>query len=36
LHVEGDYTLYASSGAGTWGPTLRTGNHPEIVVIHLD
>jgi len=35
LHVEGDYTLYASSGAGTWGPTMRTGNHPEIVVIRL-
>jgi hypothetical protein len=33
LHVEGDYTLYASSGAGTWGPTMRTGNHPEIAVI---
>jgi len=36
LHVEGDYTLYASSGAGTWGPTLRTGNYPEIVVIRLE
>jgi len=36
LHVEGDYTLYTTSGAGTWGPTMRTGNHPEIVVIHLD
>jgi hypothetical protein len=35
VHVEGDYTLYASSGAGTWGPTMRTGNHPEIAVIHL-
>jgi len=36
LHVEGDYTLYTSSGAGTWGPTMRTGNHPEIVVIQLE
>jgi len=36
LHVEGDYTLYASSSAGTWGPTMRTGNHPEIVVIRLE
>ena len=36
LHVAGDYTLYASSGAGTWGPTMRTGNHPEIVVIRLE
>ena len=36
LHVEGDYTIYTSSGAGTWGPTMRTGNHPEIAVIHLE
>jgi predicted MPP superfamily phosphohydrolase len=36
LHVEGDYTLYTSSGAGTWGPAMRTGNHPEIVVIRLE
>ncbi len=35
LHTEGDYTLYTTSGAGLWGPTMRTGNHPEIVVIHL-
>jgi hypothetical protein len=36
LHVEGDYTIYTSSGAGTWGPTMRTGNHPEIAVIQLE
>ena len=36
LHVEGDYTIYTSSGAGTWGPTMRTGNRPEIAVITLD
>ena len=35
LHREGDYTLYTTSGTGVWGPTMRTGNHPEIVVIHL-
>ncbi len=35
LHSEGDYTIYTSSGAGTWGPTMRTGNHPEIAVVHL-
>ncbi len=35
LHMEGDYTLYTTSGAGVWGPTMRTGNYPEIVVIHL-
>lgn len=36
LHVEGDTTIYTSSGAGTWGPTMRTGNHPEIAVIRLN
>ena len=36
LHVEGRYSIYTSSGAGTWGPTMRTGNHPEIAVIHLE
>jgi predicted MPP superfamily phosphohydrolase len=33
LHVEGDYILYTSVGAGTWGPPMRTGNRPEIVAI---
>lgn len=36
LHTEGDYTVYTSSGTGLWGPTMRTGNHPEIVVIRLE
>ncbi len=36
LHSEGDYTIYTTSGAGTWGPTMRTGNHPEITVIRLE
>jgi uncharacterized protein len=36
LHTEGDYTLYTSSGTGLWGPTMRTGNYPEIVVIKLE
>jgi hypothetical protein len=35
LHTDGDYTLYTTSGTGLWGPTMRTGNHPEIIVIHL-
>jgi hypothetical protein len=35
LHVGNSYTLYTCSGAGTWGPTMRTGNHPEISVIEL-
>jgi len=33
LHLDGDYNLYTSVGTGTWGPPMRTGNHPEIVVI---
>ncbi|MDO9231176.1 MAG: metallophosphoesterase [bacterium] len=30
-----NYTLYTSNGAGTWGPAMRLGNTPEIVVITL-
>jgi hypothetical protein len=36
LHRIGDFTEYTSVGTGTWGPPLRTGNRPEIVVITLD
>ena len=36
MYTEGSYTLYTSSGAGLWGPTMRTGNHPEIAVIQLE
>lgn len=32
---EGDQTLIVSSGFGTWGPPVRTGNRPEIVMITL-
>ena len=35
LYEEGNYTLYTTTGAGTWGPMMRTGNTPEIVVITL-
>jgi predicted MPP superfamily phosphohydrolase len=35
LHKEGAFTLYTSSGVGTWGPPMRTGCTPEIVVITL-
>ncbi|KKS26028.1 MAG: Metallophosphoesterase [Parcubacteria group bacterium GW2011_GWC2_42_6] len=35
LHVEENYSEYTSAGLGTWGPPLRTGNRPEIVVIEL-
>jgi uncharacterized protein len=27
---------YTSSGAGTWGPPLRLGSNPEIVVLELE
>jgi predicted MPP superfamily phosphohydrolase len=32
-NVSGDFTSYTSTGAGTWGPPLRIGTNPEIVVI---
>lgn len=32
----GNTHFYVSSGAGTWGPPVRTGNHPEIVQIKLN
>ncbi|MFZ2975380.1 MAG: metallophosphoesterase [Candidatus Moraniibacteriota bacterium] len=35
LFEMGNYTLHTSNGAGTWGPTMRLGNTPEIVVITL-
>lgn len=35
LHKIGDYTLYTTNGVGTWGPPLRIGNRPEIVLIKL-
>jgi uncharacterized protein len=33
LHTEGVFSQYTSSGTGTWGPPMRTGNRPEIVKI---
>jgi hypothetical protein len=35
LHIKNNFSLYTTSGAGFWGPTMRTGNHPEIAVITL-
>lgn len=32
----GELMVYTSSGAGTWGPPLRVGTHPEIVRIRLE
>jgi predicted MPP superfamily phosphohydrolase len=36
LHRHGALTVYTSSGAGTWGPPMRVGTTPEIVLIHFD
>jgi len=33
---KGEYRLIVSSGFGTWGPPIRTGNEPEIVDIILN
>ncbi len=35
LNRDGDFTIYTSSGTGTWGPPLRTLTKSEIVVIKL-
>jgi predicted MPP superfamily phosphohydrolase len=32
----GKMQVFTSSGAGTWGPPLRLGSNPEIVVIHFE
>lgn len=32
---KGKTHYYVSSGVGTWGPPIRTGNRPEIVNIRL-
>jgi predicted MPP superfamily phosphohydrolase len=36
LHHLNNYTLYVTNGVGTWGPMMRSGNVPEIVVITLE
>jgi predicted MPP superfamily phosphohydrolase len=36
LNRLGALTVYTSSGAGTWGPPMRVGSTPEIVLIHFD
>jgi predicted MPP superfamily phosphohydrolase len=35
LFQAGDYTLYTTNGTGSWGPPMRIGNTPEIVVVTL-
>jgi len=36
LQRFGDMLVYTSSGAGTWGPPLRIGSRPEIVLIQFE
>ncbi|HUV69656.1 MAG TPA: metallophosphoesterase [Terracidiphilus sp.] len=33
LHQFGALQVYTSTGAGTWGPPMRLGTHPEIVLL---
>lgn len=33
---KGNTNFYVSSGFGTWGPPVRLGNTPEVVVFNLD
>ena len=35
LHAIGDFSIYITSGTGTWGPPIRTGSRSEIVAIQL-
>ncbi len=35
LHRFGVLQVYTSSGCGTWGPPMRVGSHPEIVVLEF-
>ena len=35
LRREDDFSIYTTSGVGTWGPPMRTGKSPEIVAIRL-
>lgn len=34
--LNGSTHYYVSCGAGTWGPPIRTGNKPEILLIELE
>jgi predicted MPP superfamily phosphohydrolase len=36
LNRVGKMLVYTSSGAGTWGPPLRVGSNPEIVLIEFE
>jgi uncharacterized protein len=36
LHTFGALQVYTSTGAGTWGPPMRVGSQPEIVVLEFE
>lgn len=36
LHRFGGLQVYTSYGAGTWGPPMRVGTHPEIVALEFE
>ncbi|MGA2907874.1 MAG: metallophosphoesterase [Terracidiphilus sp.] len=36
LHSFGSLEVYTSTGAGTWGPPMRVGTRPEIVLLEFD
>jgi hypothetical protein len=36
LQQFGGLQVYTSSGAGTWGPPMRVGTHPEIVLLTFE
>jgi len=36
LKQKGNTIFYVSSGFGTWGPPVRTGNSPEVVVFFIN
>lgn len=35
LIKKGNTTFYTSNGYGTWGPPVRTGNRPELIVFNI-
>jgi hypothetical protein len=35
LKQKGNTTFYVSSGFGSWGPPVRIGNTPEVVVFKI-
>jgi predicted MPP superfamily phosphohydrolase len=35
LRRIGNFSIYTTSGVGTWGPPMRTGSSPEIVLIKM-